>query len=156
MLATESQTSKPVTKSKEHIFLADPAWQPSVLQTQRGMAAMLSSLYVFVHSANQKGSVGEANILAFLYSITRFPPAIRACKSLPSLDIVFPLLTEFTVAIILGNRIPLPQEQAALSVVLYHAAVDFVVRAPVQVAGNPSRFFEAVSNTPCIVIVIKD
>jgi hypothetical protein len=73
--------SRPVTKSKEHTYLADPAWQPSVLQTSRGMAALLSSLYLFVHSANQKGSNGEANILAFLYTITKFPPAVRACKS---------------------------------------------------------------------------
>jgi hypothetical protein len=141
--------SKPVTKSKEHTYLADPAWQPSVLQTSRGMAALLSSLYLFVHSANQKGSNGESNILAFLYTITKFPPAVRTCKSYASLILLLcgPFhLTHFTVAILLRNRIPLAQERAALSAALYHATIDFVLRAPMQVARNPSRFFEAVSN----------
>jgi hypothetical protein len=77
---TEPQEFAPTSRSKEQVYLADSAWQPSVPQTTRGMAALLSSLYTMVHSANQKGSGGETNILSFLYAITRFPPAVRARK----------------------------------------------------------------------------
>jgi len=66
------------------------------------------------------------------------------CLSYYSVDSLH--LTQFTVAILLRNRIPLAQERAALSAALYHAAIDFVSRAPMQVAKTPSRFFEAVSN----------
>ena len=55
-------------------------------------------------------------------------------------------INDVAVAILLKNRVPLAPERAALSEALYHAAIDFVSRAPVQVATNPSRFFEAVSD----------
>ncbi|PVF92994.1 hypothetical protein CPB86DRAFT_142196 [Serendipita vermifera] len=90
------------------------------------MAALLSSLYTLVHSANQKGSSGENNILAFLYAITRFPPAVRA------------------LSILFRNSIPLAQERAALSIALYHACSDFILQAPPSIAREPSRFFEAI------------
>jgi hypothetical protein len=81
------------TRSKEKVYLADSAWQPSVLQTSRGMAALLSSLYTLAHSANQKGTGGMSNILNFLYAITRFPPAVRACKSFGLILSIHPQLT---------------------------------------------------------------
>jgi hypothetical protein len=79
--AIESQNHTCTTRSKEQVYLADSAWQPNILQTSRGMAALLSSLYTMAHSANQKGADGVTNILNFLYAITRFPPAVRARKS---------------------------------------------------------------------------
>ncbi|PVF99226.1 hypothetical protein CPB86DRAFT_315970 [Serendipita vermifera] len=123
---TNLQASNSANRSKERVYLVDSAWQPSVLQTRRGMAALLSSLYTLVHAANQKGTNGESNILAFLYAITRFPPAVR------------------TLAVLLRNSIPLPQERAALSTALYHACGDFVLQAPPSIARDPSRSFEAI------------
>lgn len=72
---------KRATVSKELAYLADAAWQPTILQTRRGMAAMLSSLYMFSHSVAQKKSLLDHEVLAVMYRITRFPPAVRACKS---------------------------------------------------------------------------
>lgn len=68
------------TVSKESMFLDDAAWQPSVEQTTRGMAALLSSLYLFAHSVAQKGVAAEQKVLAAAYAVLRFPPAIRTCK----------------------------------------------------------------------------
>jgi hypothetical protein len=85
-ISTGSQALNSMGRSKEQVYLVDSAWQPSILQTHRGMAALLSSLYTLVHSANQKGISGENKILAFLYSITRFPPAVRAREFINSTD----------------------------------------------------------------------
>lgn len=69
------------TVSKESMYLNDAAWHPSVAQTPRGMAALLSSLYLFAHSVAQKGVAAEQKVLALAYAALRFPPAIRTCKS---------------------------------------------------------------------------
>jgi hypothetical protein len=70
--------------SKQSTYLADDAWQPSVTQTPRGMAALLSSLYVLATSVSCKGVTAENNVLSALYAITRFPPAVRACTFMAS------------------------------------------------------------------------
>jgi hypothetical protein len=72
--------SKHVGLSKQSTYLADAAWQPMVKQTVRGMAALLSSLYLLAASAARKGLAAENNVLSALYAITRFPPAVRACR----------------------------------------------------------------------------
>jgi hypothetical protein len=78
--AAETADSKRGTASKQGMYLADAAWQPSVLQSSRGMAALLSSLYLLAHSVAQKGIDGEQKVLAIMYAVTRFPPAVRACE----------------------------------------------------------------------------
>jgi hypothetical protein len=50
------------------------------------------------------------------------------------------------VSILFRNSIPLAQERAALSIALYHACTDFVSQAPAPIAGDSTRFFEAVSS----------
>ena len=68
--------------SKQSTYLTDAAWQPSVKQTPRGMAAFLSSLYLLATSGSRKGVTAETNVLSGLYQITRFPPAVRTCRCL--------------------------------------------------------------------------
>ncbi|KAF7326486.1 hypothetical protein MSAN_02509900 [Mycena sanguinolenta] len=57
--ADSDAVEKRGTVSKESAYLSDAAWQPSVVQTPRGMAALLSSLYIFSHSVAQKGIAAE-------------------------------------------------------------------------------------------------
>ena len=76
-IATSTPTDKPEIASKQSMYLADAAWHPSVPQTPRGLAALLSSLYLFAHSVAQKEVAGEQKVLALVYAIFRFPPAVR-------------------------------------------------------------------------------
>ncbi|KAJ7689505.1 hypothetical protein B0H14DRAFT_3051045, partial [Mycena olivaceomarginata] len=101
------------TASKESMFLDDAAWQPSVEQTTRGMAALLSSLYLFAHSVAQKGVAAEQKVLAAAYAVLRFPPAIRTLAG-----------------------------KAALAEALYHALKDFSSRGPAAIANRETRRFE--------------
>ncbi|KAJ7106228.1 hypothetical protein C8R44DRAFT_805910 [Mycena epipterygia] len=114
------------TVSKESMYLTDDAWHPSVPQTPRGIAALLSSLYLFAHSVAQKGVAAEQKVLAVAYAIFRFPPAIR------------------TMAALLLNKVPLPQEKAALAEVLYHALREFSSRGPAAITSRETRRFETV------------
>jgi hypothetical protein len=66
---------KPSTVSKEWTYLSSQAWQPSVPQTARGMAALLSSLYSLTKSV--KGVAAEGRVLSMLHGLTYFPPAVR-------------------------------------------------------------------------------
>lgn len=63
--------------SKQSTFKSEAAWQPSVRQTQRGMAALLSSLFVLSQMVRKYGIESENKLLAVLYSFTCFPPAVR-------------------------------------------------------------------------------
>ncbi|KAJ6451921.1 hypothetical protein C8R45DRAFT_1041477 [Mycena sanguinolenta] len=114
------------TVSKQSAYLSDAAWQPSVVQTPRGMAALLSSLYLFSHSVAQKGIAAEQKVLATAYAVLRFPPAIR------------------TLAGLLFNKVPRPEEKAALSESLYHALKDFSARGPAAITTRETRRFETV------------
>jgi hypothetical protein len=71
------------TVSREKTYLFDQAWQPSVPQTTRGMAALLSCLYRLAHLIPLKGVAAEVRVLSTLHQITCFPPAVRARKYLP-------------------------------------------------------------------------
>ncbi|GLB39236.1 hypothetical protein LshimejAT787_0603980 [Lyophyllum shimeji] len=110
--------------SKQSTYLLGPAWQPSTPQTNRGMAALLSSLFVLSHIISKKGIASENTVLAALYGITRFPPAVRA------------------LGLLLLNATLQPQEKAALSEALFRSLKDFASTAPVPVAINPARRFE--------------
>ncbi|KAJ7155127.1 hypothetical protein C8R46DRAFT_1117040 [Mycena filopes] len=68
---------RPGKVSKQSMYLDDPAWHPSTPQTLRGMAALLSSLYLLAHSVGQEGAGSEQRVLAHAYAVLRFPPAIR-------------------------------------------------------------------------------
>ncbi|KAJ6599763.1 hypothetical protein DFH09DRAFT_626245 [Mycena vulgaris] len=114
------------TVSKESMYLEDPAWHPSVPQTPRGISALLSSLYLFSHSVAQKGVAGEQKVLALAYAIFRFPPAIR------------------TLAELLLNKVPRPEDKTALAEVLYHALAEFSSRGPYAIIRRESRRFETV------------
>ena len=67
------------TISREWTYLFSQAWQPSVPQTARGMAALLSSLYCLTKLVSLKGVAAEGRVLSMLHGITHFPPAVRAC-----------------------------------------------------------------------------
>ncbi|KAF8148358.1 hypothetical protein K438DRAFT_1989266 [Mycena galopus ATCC 62051] len=112
--------------SKQSMYLSEPAWQPSVDQTPRGMAALLSSLYLFAHSVAQKGIAAEQKVLAVAYAVLRFPPAIRA------------------LAVLLFNKVPRPEEKAALAEALYHGLLDFSSRGPAAITSRATRRFETV------------
>lgn len=68
-------------KSKERTYIADAVWQASVKQTERGMAALLSSLYQLAHSMILRGTATEDKVLSILYEMTHFPPSVRARES---------------------------------------------------------------------------
>jgi hypothetical protein len=72
-------TSKRGTVSREWTYLFSQAWQPSVHQTTRGMAALLSSLYCMTKVIPSKV---EGRVLSILHRVTYFPPAVRASQSL--------------------------------------------------------------------------
>ncbi|KAF8067680.1 hypothetical protein FPV67DRAFT_1669576 [Lyophyllum atratum] len=113
-----------VPVSKQSTYLLDSAWQPSTPQTDRGMAALLSSLFVLSHIVGEKGVTSEHAVLAALYAITRFPPAVRA------------------LGLLFLNVTPEPQEKAALSESLFHSLNDFSKAAPGPIVIDPSRRFE--------------
>ncbi|KAF5392275.1 hypothetical protein D9757_001558 [Collybiopsis confluens] len=109
-------------------FLDSPAWHPNgLLQTPRGIACLLSSLYVMAESvAHGKTRVqGTRNVLSMMYMIGRFPPAVRA------LDLI------------IKNINLLPEEQAALSSTIYYALKAFSYDAPSVIVNNDKRTFEA-------------
>ena len=70
------------TVSREWTYLFSQAWQPSVPQTARGMAALLSSLYSLTKSVPSKGVAAEVRVLSMLHGITYFPPAVRTRECL--------------------------------------------------------------------------
>ncbi|KAG6886551.1 hypothetical protein C0992_003430 [Termitomyces sp. T32_za158] len=112
--------------SMQSSFQSEAAWQPSIHQTQRGMAALLSSLLVLSQMVRKKGTESENKLLAVLYSFTRFPPAVRALE------------------LLLLNVVPQPQEKAALSEALFHSLKDFTSTAASAFIENQSRRFETV------------
>ncbi|KAJ7636568.1 hypothetical protein FB45DRAFT_447877 [Roridomyces roridus] len=113
-------------KDKKHsAFLDDAAWQPSVEQTPRGMAALLSSLFLFGSSLDPKGD-GLRKVLAAAFAVLRFPPAIR------------------TMAALASKKVPRQEEKAALAEVLYQALGAFSSRGPAAIVGRDSRRFETV------------
>ena len=78
----EEAVSKRSTISREWTYLSSQEWQPSVPQTSRGMAALLSSLYCLTKSVPLKGVAAERRVLSMLHGITYFPPAVRTCELL--------------------------------------------------------------------------
>ncbi|KAK0202192.1 hypothetical protein DFS33DRAFT_1060450 [Desarmillaria ectypa] len=124
---TQNVGSKGVA-SKQSMYLSDMSYQPCTVQTPRGMSAFLASLYRLCALVAVKGSAAERRVISSLYTITRFPPAAR------------------TLAVLLRNKNPLPEERAALSEAIFHALRDFIpagIEGPVQISTNPGRLFEA-------------
>ncbi|KAK7050214.1 putative bifunctional E2/E3 enzyme [Favolaschia claudopus] len=117
-------TNRNRTVSKESMYLADAAWQPDIRQSARGIAALLSSLYLLAQSVPRKGAAAEQCVLALGYAVLRFPPAIR------------------TLACLFLNKVPRPEEKAALAEAVFHALKEFAFRAPEAIVGNESRRFE--------------
>jgi hypothetical protein len=137
------------TVSRERTYLFDHAWQPTVHQTTRGMAALLSCLYCLAHLISLKGVAVESSVLSILHQITFFPPAVRARESLQPV-ISYRSISSFfpSVGILFLNRDVRSEERAALSEAIYHALKDFLsgsCRGPAAIISNPNRFFEAVS-----------
>ncbi|KAJ7714801.1 hypothetical protein B0H16DRAFT_514129 [Mycena metata] len=122
----ETPSDKRSIVSKQSMYLADAAWHPSVPQTPRGMAALLSSLYLLAHSVGQTGVAGEQKVLALVYTLFRFPPAVR------------------TLAALFLNKAPRPEEKAALAEALYHALGEFSSRGPSAIVTRDTRRFETV------------
>jgi len=78
----ETEAAPKRSISREWTYLSGQAWQPSVPQTARGMAALLSSLYILTKSVPSKGVVAEGRVLSMLHEITHFPPAVRTRECL--------------------------------------------------------------------------
>ncbi|KAG6844814.1 hypothetical protein H0H87_003481 [Tephrocybe sp. NHM501043] len=133
---TSKHTGIPI--SKQSVYQFDDAWQPSMHQTPRGMAALLSSLHVLSEVVRQKGVVSENRVLAALYSVTRFPPAVRA------------------LGMLMLNIAPQPHEKAALSEALFHALRDFSQTASMAFTINTSRRFETVRILLGHILTITD
>ncbi|KAJ7484167.1 hypothetical protein FB451DRAFT_1169243 [Mycena latifolia] len=124
--AAASASDKRGTISKESMYLDDPAWHPSIPQTPRGIATLLSSLYLFSDSVARKDIAAEQKVLALAYTLFRFPPAIR------------------TLAELLLNKVPQPENKSALAEALYHALTEFSSRAPYAITSREPRRFETV------------
>ncbi|KAL6299835.1 hypothetical protein BKA93DRAFT_571391 [Sparassis latifolia] len=122
--------TKPNTEQrvgKAAVYTARDDWQPVVRQTDRGMAAFLSSLLVFANYLSVAGNSNEEKnmqnrVLNHLLALTRFPPAVRA------------------LYILTLNESLLPEEMHALSETVYHLALD--VSHPFVTKGDLSRAFE--------------
>jgi len=78
----EAETAPKRSTSREWTYLSSQAWQPSIPQTARGMASLLSSLYILTKSVPSKGVVAEGRVLSMLHEITYFPPAVRTRECL--------------------------------------------------------------------------
>ncbi|KAJ7230547.1 hypothetical protein GGX14DRAFT_583780 [Mycena pura] len=121
---SEAESSRRITATREATYVATPAWQPSTEQSRRGMAALLSSLYMFSHAVSQMGVTTECMVLSVVQTICRFPPAVRA------------------MAILMKNKTLPMEERAALAETLYHAARAFSVEGPRPIVDNLTRTFE--------------
>ncbi|KAL0957929.1 hypothetical protein HGRIS_000110 [Hohenbuehelia grisea] len=111
-------------RSKQNIFLVDNCWQPSTVQSNRGMVALLSSLYLLAHSVSHRGDLALRRVLSVFYAICRFPPAVRA------------------LGILLMNQSPSQADRAALSESLFQCLREFASTAPTAIATEQSRLFE--------------
>jgi hypothetical protein len=77
---SEAERTRRIAATREATYVATLSWQPSIEQSRRGMAALLSSLYMFSHAVGQKGSTTEHMVLSVMQTVTRFPPAVRASE----------------------------------------------------------------------------
>lgn len=123
---TAAASDRPAVASKQSMYFADPAWHPSMPQTPRGISAFLASLYLLGHSVAQKTVAGEQKVLALAFAIFRFPPAVR------------------TLVGLFLNRVPGPEEKAALSEAVYQALAEFSSRGPHAIVSRETRRFETV------------
>ncbi|KAJ6529334.1 hypothetical protein B0H19DRAFT_1384994 [Mycena capillaripes] len=114
------------------MYLADVGWHPNVAQTARGIAALLSSLYFFAHSIALKGPAAEQWALA--YAVLRFLPAIRTLAGLG-----------------LNNKVPRPEEKAALAEALFHALKDLSSRGSHDITSRATRRFGTGASNETIV-----
>jgi hypothetical protein len=80
---SEAERMRRIAATREATYVATLSWQPSIEQSRRGMAALLSSLYMFSHAVGETDSTTEAMALSVMQTITRFPPAVRASEPWP-------------------------------------------------------------------------
>jgi hypothetical protein len=146
---------EPVSREKTYLF--EQAWQPSVPQTNRGMASFLSCLYCLTRSVPLKGVAAEVKVLSMLHQITGFPPAVRTCECLQLPRLTGSLILLLSVGILFLNKDVRSEERAALSDALYYALRDFLScssRGPVAIISNSDRFFEAASSQLSLVFCL--
>ena len=72
--------SQPVGQGMSDVFRVKDHWQPSLKQSDRGMAMMLSSLRVFAQLAKQHklGDRYRAAVLSVFAGLSKYAPAIRS------------------------------------------------------------------------------
>ncbi|KZT04649.1 uncharacterized protein LAESUDRAFT_814008 [Laetiporus sulphureus 93-53] len=112
---------------KAAVYTYREEWQPSVGQSDRGMATFLSSLLVFANylstaDQNTEQQNMKHRMLHHLLALTCFPPAVRS------------------LYILIQNETVQPEEMRALSDTMYHLALD--VAHPQITKGDTSRVFE--------------
>ena len=109
---------------KSSIFRMRAHWEPSIIQSDRGMAMFLSSLRVFCSLVQEMGDDdrGQDAVLHVFDLITNFPPAVR------------------TLHILVKSKTPTPAESAAFSQAVFEVLKSIV---PVDIIGSDqSRAFE--------------
>lgn len=81
-----SSAKAPLLRGKSAIFQDLAHWEPSIAQSDRGMAMFLSSLRVFTSIVQDMASDQRARDVAYyaFHELTKFPPALRCLHILVS------------------------------------------------------------------------
>ncbi|KAK4500447.1 hypothetical protein PRZ48_008636 [Zasmidium cellare] len=97
-------------------------WEPQVVQSDRGMAVFLSTLYVATKQVQDMDEHGQEAFYHVFHLMTRSPPALRAMQ------------------ILIEGKTPTAMESAAVSHALYEVLASFM---PAEIIGQgTSRVFE--------------
>lgn len=119
-----SSAELPRLQGKSAIFRDLAHWEPSIAQSDRGMAAFLSSLRVFasILQASQKDENARDAAYYTFDQLTRFPPALRCLH------------------ILVSGQTPTVFECAALSQSMFEALKGYL--AMDLITQDPARLFE--------------
>lgn len=111
-------------KGKDGIYLAGPAWELPVKQSERGTAMFLSSLRVFCHFFGSSIADDRLrdSVLHVFHALSAFPPAVR------------------TLHILLDDKTPSLSECAAFAQSCYETVHEMV--PPRLIGSNNGRIFE--------------
>ena len=126
LYAVEWRSDTTVKKAKglDGMFAAAAHWKIPSIQSDRGMAAVLSSLRVFAHiiGSEEFDDYRQNEVLRILHALTRFPPAVRAAH------------------ILMDGKTLQPNESAALVQSIAAVAQDLI--PPNLIKGDVRRSLE--------------
>ncbi|KAF2158863.1 hypothetical protein M409DRAFT_61284 [Zasmidium cellare ATCC 36951] len=105
-----------------HTYRYRRHWEPKVIQSDRGMAVFLSTMYVATKKVQEMDEQGQEAFYRVFHLMTHFPPALRA------------------VQVLIEGKTPTAMESAAISHALYEVLASFM---PAEIIGQgTSRAFE--------------